>query len=73
MQLKDLKSLLKLLRSQGVLEYTSEGITIKLSDNYATEQPFEAPAGAEVIPEEREMTEEERLYFSSTSPNELVD
>lgn len=64
--LKELKALLKLLRSQGVLTYEDgEGVKLTLSE-VAPESAKDASGAA--IPEEHELTPEELLFYSATNP-----
>lgn len=65
----ELKPLLKLLRSQGVLKYKTPELELELSElvpqNETTQQASDA-----AIPEDRELTPEELLYYSATAPLE---
>ena len=64
----ELKPLLKLLRAQGVLKYKTPELELELSElvpNNDTQTSHDT-----AIPEERELTPEELLYYSATSPIE---
>lgn len=62
MELTELKKLLKLLRSNGVLKYECQGIKLELSES-STEQTAAAPAQG-VLGEE-ELTAEQLLFYSA--------
>lgn len=64
MDLKNLKDLLKLLREKGVLEYESQGIKLKLSED-APQSKYKRRQEIEEL-EDQELTEEELLYYSAT-------
>jgi len=62
--LKQLKDLLKVLRDKGVLEFETTELKLKLSEDlpqsrYKQKQEME-------LAEDRELTEEELLYYSAT-------
>jgi len=66
--LKHLKDLLKVLRDKGVLEFETNEIKIKLSEDmpqskYKQRQETD-------LAEDRELTDEELLYYSATPPLE---
>lgn len=62
----ELKPLLKLLRAQGVLKYKTPELELELSESVPTQDPTHSPEAA--FPEDRELTYEERLYYSATPP-----
>ena len=66
MDLKQLKDLLKILRAQGVLEFSNGNLQIKLSE----EVPSNKSRIKEEILEEPELSEEELIYYSATTPVE---
>ena len=68
MELKHLKDLLKLLREKGVIEYEAQGIKLKLTEE-APQSKYKRKQEIEEV-EEQELTEEELLYYSATSPLE---
>lgn len=66
--LKHLKDLLKVLRDKGVLEFETSELKLKLTEEipqsrYKQKQEME-------MAEDRELTEEELLYYSATPPLE---
>jgi hypothetical protein len=66
--LKHLKDLLKILREKGVLEFESNDLKIKLSEE-APQSKYKQKQDADLA-EERELTEEELLFYSATPPLE---
>lgn len=66
--LKALKDLLKLLREKGVLEFENKDLKLKLSED-APQSKYKQRQETELA-EERELTEEELLYYSATPPLE---
>ena len=66
--LKALKDLLKLLREKGVLEFENKDLKLKLSED-APQSRYKQRQETEMA-EERELTEEELLYYSATPPLE---
>jgi len=66
--LKHLKDLLKILREKGVLEFESNDLKIKLSEE-APQSKYKQKQDADLA-EERELTEEELLFYSATPPIE---
>lgn len=62
--LKQLKDLLKLLRDKGVLEFEDKDIKLKLSEEIPQSR-YKQKQESEMA-EERELTEEELLYYSAT-------
>ena len=66
--LKALKDLLKLLREKGVLEFENKDLKLKLSED-APQSKYKQRQETEMA-EERELTEEELLYYSATPPLE---
>ena len=62
-EIKDVKTLLKMLRSQGVLEFSGMGITVKLGElpQELPELPPEAKNGTA----DEELSEEELLLWSA--------
>lgn len=66
MELKELKELLKVLRDKGVLEYRTSQVELKLSEE-APQSKYKRRQEADEL-EEQELTEEELLYYSATSP-----
>lgn len=73
MQLKELKDLLKLLREKGVLEYESEGIRLKLSEEAPVSKYKQRQETTRELEEEAELSEEELLYYSATPPLENIE
>ena len=75
MQLPDvkaLKELLKLLRSQGVLQYQSTDLNLVLSENLPASTRIK-PLAEEVVAEDEENPEaeyERLLFYSATPPTE---
>lgn len=67
MDLKNLKDLLKVLRDKGVLEFESDGIKLKFSEEVPESKYRKRQSDIEDI-EEQELTDEELLYYSSTPP-----
>jgi len=65
MNLKDLKDLLKLLREKGVLEFESDGLKLKLSED-VPQSRYKRKQEIESVMEEPELTEEELLFYSAT-------
>jgi hypothetical protein len=63
MDLKYLKDLLKVLRDKGVLEFESNGIKIKLSED-VPESKYKKRQ-QELEEDEPELTDEELLYYSA--------
>jgi regulator of replication initiation timing len=66
--LKALKDLLKLLREKGVLEFENKDLKLKLSEE-APQSRYKQRQETEMA-EDRELTEEELLYYSATPPLE---
>lgn len=66
--LKHLKDLLKVLREKGVLEFETNEIKLKLSED-APQSRYKQKQETEMA-DERELTEEELLYYSATPPLE---
>jgi ribosome maturation protein Sdo1 len=66
--LKQLKDLLKLLREKGVLEFENKDLKLKLSEE-APQSRYKQRQETEMA-EDRELTEEELLYYSATPPLE---
>ena len=66
--LKALKDLLKILREKGVLEFEHNDLKIKLSED-APQSKYKQRQEQELA-EDRELTEEELLYYSATPPIE---
>lgn len=66
--LKALKDLLKLLREKGVLEFENKDLKLKLSED-APQSRYKQRQETEMA-EDRELTEEELLYYSATPPLE---
>jgi ribosome maturation protein Sdo1 len=66
--LKHLKDLLKILREKGVLEFESNDLKIKLSEE-APQSKYKQKQDADLA-EEKELTEEELLFYSATPPLE---
>lgn len=64
----ELKPLLKLLRAQGVLKYKTPELELELSESVPQEQQ-DPQATEAAFPEDRELTYDERLYYSATPPN----
>jgi ribosome maturation protein Sdo1 len=62
--LKQLKDLLKLLREKGVLEFENKDLKLKLSEE-APMSRYKQRQETEMA-DERELTEEELLYYSAT-------
>lgn len=62
----ELKPLLKLLRAQGVLKYKTIELELELSESIPGAEPVSAAEPQ--FPEDRELTYEERLYYSATPP-----
>lgn len=62
MDLKVLKDLLKILRDKGVLEFESQGIKLKLSEE-VPESKYKRKQSE--VDDEPELTEEELLYYSA--------
>jgi ribosome maturation protein Sdo1 len=67
--LKHLKDLLKILREKGVLEFESSDLKIKLSED-APQSRYKQKQESELA-EDRDLTEEELLYYSATPPLEV--
>ena len=67
--LKSLKDLLKLLREKGVLEFENKDLKLKLSED-APQSRYKQRQENE-ISEDKELTEEELLYYSATPPLEV--
>lgn len=63
--LKQLKDLLKLLREKGVLEFENKDIKLKLSED-APISRYKQRQDETALADERELTEEELLYYSAT-------
>lgn len=79
MNSNELKALIKLLRTHGVLEYEHQGVRLKLSEdvplplsNYKKRKNADADANEEQQEESNrdweELTLEERLLYSATPP-----
>ena len=69
MDLKVLKDLLKVLRDKGVLEFESNGIKLKLSEDLP-ESKYKKRQTEVDVEEEPELTDEELLYYSAVPPTE---
>jgi len=67
--LKSLKDLLKLLREKGVLEFENKDLKLKLSED-APQSRYKQRQENEMS-EDKELTEEELLYYSATPPLEV--
>ncbi len=69
---KELKSLLKLLRSQGVLEYSHGGLTLKLSEDLpAPKARAKEDVAPELTPDEipfEDLPYEQQLFYSADIP-----
>jgi len=68
MTTKELKELLKLLRAQGVLKYESSDLKLELSEMVPESRSSQESSSA---PQEKtwdEMTDEEKMYYSSGGP-----
>jgi len=64
---KQIRSLIKMARAQGVTELTLDGISFKLGA--APEKPVKHDSGpAESAPTEQIPSEQEMLYWSTHSP-----
>lgn len=64
MQLKELKSLLKVLRDNGVTAYEHDGVKLSLSD-----LPVGKEAVTAAIPDDyKEPTDEDLLFYSAIPP-----
>lgn len=72
MDLKTLKDLLKLLREKGVTEFKMGDVEIKLSEE-APQSKYKRRQEISELDEERELTEEELIYYSATPPMETVE
>lgn len=66
--LKHLKDLLKVLRDKGVLEFETNEVKIKLSEDIPQSRYKQKQESD--LAEDRELTEEELLYYSATPPIE---
>lgn len=66
--LKHLKDLLKVLRDKGVLEFETNEVKIKLSEDIPQSRYKQKQESD--LAEDRELTEEELLYYSATPPLE---
>lgn len=70
--IKELKELLKLLRSQGVLQFQSPDINLVLTEA----PPQSSKSKAEEIMQDDELSPEEEaeriLYYSAVSPTEQI-
>jgi hypothetical protein len=64
---QELKNLLKLLRSQGVLKYETDGLKLELCESLPRKEP--RAERVEIEPD-RELTYEEQLFYSSEPPLE---
>lgn len=67
MDLKQLKDLLKVLRDKGVLEFESDGIKLKLSEDIPESKYKRRQSETEEV-EESDLTDEELLYYSAIPP-----
>jgi hypothetical protein len=68
MDLKDLKAVLKLCRSQGVTDLTMGDLTVKFGDMPKTKEELEA----EAAPVVNVMPSEEELAYWSAAPDPLA-
>lgn len=66
MDIKSLKSLLKVLRDSGVTSYEHDGVKLSLSDLPVSKESLSKPSAA--IPEDYETPSEEDLLFYSSVP-----
>lgn len=66
--LKHLKDLLKVLRDKGVLEFETNEVKIKLSEDIPQSRYKQKQESD--LAEDRELTEEELMYYSATPPLE---
>ena len=66
--LKHLKDLLKVLRDKGVLEFETNEVKIKLSEDMPQSRYKQKQESD--LAEDRELTEEELMYYSATPPLE---
>lgn len=78
MTLTELKSLLKLLRSQGVLEYRSSDVSLKLSEeaprsSYKKRQETTETDSQSEEPDFDDLSFEDQLLYSSTRPQVSED
>lgn len=71
MDIKDLKSLLKVLRENGVTEYASSELQLKLTEDFITKSPH-AKKNVDVVSDEPDMdsewerlSDEEKLLWSA--------
>lgn len=71
MELKELKDLLKVLRAQGVLEFKSKDLLLKLSEDFP--QHKEKKQEQTPILEEQELTEEELIFYSAIPPAAQIE
>jgi hypothetical protein len=72
MDLKTLKDLLKLLREKGVTEFKMGDIELKLSEE-APQSKYKRRQEEAVFEEDRELTEEDLIYYSATPPTETLE
>lgn len=70
MELRELKDLLKLLRAQGVLRFKTPDLELELSE-FAPQQQKEKKQQIEL--DERELTDEELIFYSAVSPVEQLE
>lgn len=72
-EIKQLRELLKLLRSQGVLQYQSTDLNLILSEKLQ-ETKSKAVSDYEVLSDEEDLTPEQEaerlLFYSATPPSE---
>lgn len=70
MDIKQLKTLLKVLRDNGVVLYEHDGIKLTLSDLPASKESFTQSISS-AKDDYQEPTEEEKLFYSSSASSEV--